>query len=182
MNDQYWDVLIKLVIGSAAALALAYGVSLVRHKWIVASAEARAKVMAQVRAVRVPGGTFLVLGTARLDRVVGDFYTDDETDDETPEPTTMDPDELKAHEAAVKVIEASLKVNGADSKSIVAGNKSGLGGTIWQRGVNHLKDLGLVFVVMDGLNKPHTESKDKTLSELMTALAISSLPRPKSAA
>ena len=182
MSDQFWDVLIKVVIGGGALIALAYGASLVRHKWIVASAEARAKVMAQVRAVRVPGGTFLVLGTQRLDRVVGDFYTDDDTDDETtPEPATMNPDELKAHDAAVKVIEASLKANGADSKSIIAGNKSGLGGTVWQRGVNHLKDLGLVFVVMDGMNKPHTESKDKTLSELMTHLAVSSLPR-KSAA
>ena len=181
MNDQYWDVLIKVVIGGGALLALAYGLSLVRHRWITASAEARAKVMAQVRAVRVPGGTFLVLGTARLDRVVGDFYTDDETDDETPEPATMNPDDLKDHDAAVKVIEASLKANGADSKAIVAGNKSGLGGTVWQRGVNHLKDLGHVWIVSDG-NKQSTQSRDKTLGELMTTLAISSLPRPKSAA
>ena len=178
MIDQFWDVLLKVVIGGAALIGLAWGVARVRHLLIVSSAEARAKVMAQARAVRVPGGVFMITGVESLNRVVGDFYSDDESaESEAAELVAVDEKTVKAHEAAVKVIEASIKVNGADSRKIVSGNKSGLSGTIWQLGKDYLQGLGLVFVVTDGNEKPHTESKDKTLAELMTHLAASSLPQ-----
>lgn len=109
-------------------------------------------------------GTFIVYGP-------NDDDWKFEPSDGSPEVTPVVVEMSAVHRQAVDLVNESIKQLGKDSSKLLPANKRPSADQ-WQSSVDYLKGMGLVIATNGG-----TLVKNGTLQDVMTKLAVSSLPR-----